>query len=236
MTMTVLSPLLRRPPATKIWRLPCLRSFHATPPRGERQRPTPQASSSAEDDYYSLLLSSPLPPSVPAPETSSPPELPVADPPSAKPSTPPDPKDFFGSRLESPATARAQRGWAEARPAEPDNCCMSGCVNCVWDLFREEMEEWATRQKLAHRMEVTMESEKARTMRGRGKRKGSEEDSEAGVGDMDGGSGDFEGMDVDQEGLFAGVPIGIREFMNTEKRLREKRERENAKEEEEETG
>ncbi|KAK0796789.1 hypothetical protein LTR75_010090 [Friedmanniomyces endolithicus] len=26
------------------------------------------------------------------------------------------------------------------RPEEPENCCMSGCVNCVWDLFRDEME------------------------------------------------------------------------------------------------
>ncbi|KAJ4419858.1 hypothetical protein N0V85_000838 [Neurospora sp. IMI 360204] len=30
------------------------------------------------------------------------------------------------------------------RPEEPDNCCMSGCVNCVWDQYRDEMEAWAT--------------------------------------------------------------------------------------------
>lgn len=33
------------------------------------------------------------------------------------------------------------------RPQEPDNCCMSGCVNCVWDVYREEVEEWASRKK-----------------------------------------------------------------------------------------
>src|SRR5687768_17770219 len=31
-------------------------------------------------------------------------------------------------------------------PEEPDNCCMSGCVNCVWDLFREDMEEYTAKK------------------------------------------------------------------------------------------
>lgn len=29
-----------------------------------------------------------------------------------------------------------------SRPIEPDNCCMSGCINCVWELFNEDLEEW----------------------------------------------------------------------------------------------
>lgn len=28
------------------------------------------------------------------------------------------------------------------RPIEPDNCCMSGCINCVWELFNDDLEEW----------------------------------------------------------------------------------------------
>ena len=53
---------------------------------------------------------------------------------------------------------------------------------------------------------------------------------EGGVGDMD-GVGGFRNMDLsgeDEGGLFEGVPVGIREFMNTEKRLRERRAAEHA--------
>ncbi|KAG7763142.1 hypothetical protein KL946_003958 [Ogataea haglerorum] len=35
------------------------------------------------------------------------------------------------------------------RPIEPDNCCMSGCVNCVWELYGEDLEEWKQLTKLA---------------------------------------------------------------------------------------
>ena len=45
------------------------------------------------------------------------------------------------------------------------------------------------------------------------------------VGDLDGMGSGFDSVDVSQEGLFEGLPIGIRQFMKTEKRLRESRER-----------
>lgn len=38
-----------------------------------------------------------------------------------------------------------------ARPKEPDNCCMSGCTNCVWDIYREELETWSTQIQQAER-------------------------------------------------------------------------------------
>ncbi|KAK3401829.1 oxidoreductase-like protein [Sordaria brevicollis] len=52
-------------------------------------------------------------------------------------------------RAERLASIRAQSKLVAGvlvppRPEEPDNCCMSGCVNCVWDLYRDEMEAWAT--------------------------------------------------------------------------------------------
>ena len=96
-------------------------------------------------------------------------------------------------------------------------------MNCVWDLYREEVEEWAARQKKAYRREVAQQSEKARAMRGRGRRS-SGDDTEGGTGDVDEVGGNFEGLDLGDEGLFEKIPVGIREFMNTEKRLRERKE------------
>ena len=83
---------------------------------------------------------------------------------------------------------------------------MSGCVHCVWDIYREEVEEWAARRK---------DREVAMKLKG--------EVEEGAVGDLDGMGEGFEGRDLRQEGLFNRVPVGIREFMATEKRLRERR-------------
>ena len=72
---------------------------------------------------------------------------------------------------------------------------MSGCVNCVWDAYREEVEEWAARRKMVEVQE-----------------KGRE-----GVAEGEGGDAD-EAMSRE---LFEQVPVGIREFMALEKRLKE---------------
>lgn len=123
--------------------------------------------------------------------------------------------------------ARGERGIA--RPPEPDNCCMSGCVSCVWDAYREEVEEWARARR---RGETGRErgagiGEEGR-VRGMGMGVGAGDGGdEGGVGDLD----EVGGMELggeDDGGLFEGVPVGIREFMNTEKRLRERRATEQA--------
>ena len=86
------------------------------------------------------------------------------------------------------------------------------------------MEEWAARQRKAHTEFVAGEADKARKMKGRGKRKeGDTQGLDSGGGNGD-ATGSFEGTDLTEERLFEGVPVGIREFMNTEKRLRERKE------------
>lgn len=104
----------------------------------------------------------------------------------------------FGRVLSGPSARlrgieRAKEGLG--RPKEPDNCCMSGCVNCVWDAYREEVEEWAGKRRAGVLL--------------------SEGGEEGGVGGLDGGEA--------EEDLFEGVEVGIREFMVLEKRLREGR-------------
>jgi len=102
---------------------------------------------------------------------------------------------------------------------------MSGCVNCVWDAYRDDLEEWAAATKQA---EANMHKEKGNESP---KRKDGE--WKLGVGDtmtsMDDDGGGSEtlwgtGLDKDftTEDLFKGVPVGIREFMKQEKRLKEK--------------
>ena len=139
--LTMTKPLFR-PPQLALPRLqripPTYRSLHLTSRCQDRKRPAADAKPT-DDDYYSLLLSSPLPiaaslsnastppgprdtsPSTSANDSSKPP-----GPRNTSTNPPRDPRVVFGSRLAGPAEAREKQGWAEARPKEPDNCCMSG--------------------------------------------------------------------------------------------------------------
>jgi len=109
------------------------------------------------------------------------------------------------------------------RPEEPDNCCMSGCVNCVWDMYRDEMEEWAEKSAQARAA--------LQAQRQRGKGTGSMVAAEATPShvatsmDDDGGGSETNwdgGLDdVDRDKLFEDIPVGIREFMRTEKKLKQ---------------
>jgi len=103
----------------------------------------------------------------------------------------------FGSRLAGPGQSEARRRmkeqcgemvagvWIPPRPQEPDNCCMSGCVNCVLSQFVEDLDEWRAARREA---------------RGR-------------VALAAGGV-----IPEDGEG-FEDIPVGLRAFTETEKRL-----------------
>ena len=46
--------------------------------------------------------------------------------------------------LVSAVIARAQSEGIELStpPVEPDNCCGTGCIGCVWDGFYSELSYW----------------------------------------------------------------------------------------------
>jgi Oxidoreductase-like protein, N-terminal len=122
--------------------------------------------------------------------------------------------------------------WVPPRPEEPDNCCMSGCVNCVWDRYRDELEEWSTARRAA---DANLRKEKGLEKGRRRRRKAGTElmlEGEKGAKHTmtsmhnDGGGSETNwGMDTDTD-LFKGIPVGILEFMKQEKRLKEKHARE----------
>jgi hypothetical protein len=192
-------------------------------------------------DYYASLLDSSSLSSTQIQVTSKPPTT-------TKPSTTPTisttPKDqdpgpsiLFSSRLSSPLERRTEiinkstlvaGVWVPPRPMEPDNCCMSGCVNCVYERYREELEEWAAARKEA---EVALAKEQGLEKNKKRRRT---------IGEMDGGAiHTMVSMDDDGGGsetnwspvetdadLFKDIPVGIREFMKSERRLKEKHARE----------
>lgn len=76
----------------------------------------------------------------------------------------------FGGRVEGSgareSSSRRDKGEARMiagvlvpdRPKEPDNCCMSGCVNCVWEQYNDDVKDWRKiRTKAAEELNKTQE-------------------------------------------------------------------------------
>ncbi|KXS97013.1 hypothetical protein AC578_1877 [Pseudocercospora eumusae] len=151
-------------------------------------------------------------------------------------------RKVFGDRLADAAERKRQMEsksqmiagiLVPPKPEEPDNCCMSGCVNCVWERFREELEEYAMKMREAkQKLQALRTSGQATGMMG--KEAGMPDHVAISMDDDGGGSETLwressgtEAMasPVDIEGdtdPLEGIPIGIREFMKTEKKLKQK--------------
>jgi len=119
-------------------------------------------------------------------------------------------------------------------------------VNCVWDRYRDEMEEWVLKRKEADyalKKEKSLEGARKRRRRddtgmsgstGSGLELGGpEDDSSQTIASMDDDGGGIEGLwgksldsDLLGDDLYKNIPVGIREFMKQEKRLKEKHARE----------
>jgi len=195
-----------------------------------------------------------------APSSSSPEPAPVSEPSNDVQARA---RVVFGSSLAGPAE-RAERLAAirsksrlvagimvPPRPEEPDNCCMSGCVNCVWDRFRDDMEDWSAAHTEAERRLRAQEAGLAtgatsesmsETGRSAKMSLGTHELDHAAVSMDDDGGGSAANWDAGVSGLtspsgttsqtlwdeelYKNIPVGIREFMKQEKRLKEKHLRE----------
>lgn len=108
---------------------------------------------------------------------------------------------------------------------------MSGCVNCVWDRYRDEMEDWVSISAKAEKKLKSMGGAAATASQP------SRAPEMAMSMDDDGGGSESNWTIVDSnkgklakdfwdEELYKNVPVGIREFMKQEKRLKMKHERE----------
>lgn len=139
----------------------------------------------------------------------------------------------FGSRLAGPGyTPSRYRSSSEMppasswrllngvrippRPAEPDNCCMSGCVNCVWDDYRDDVESWAQKVQAA-KAAATAKQGQSHTA------KKHDIPPSTSMDDDGGASTPYWSTGLSDQDMFGDIPVGIREFMKTEKRLKQRK-------------
>ncbi|KAI1172202.1 oxidoreductase-like protein [Nemania sp. FL0916] len=172
-----------------------------------------------------------------SPTPTDPPEL------SSEPGTAQDKaRIIFGSRLAGPAeradrlqSIRARSALVGGvlvppRPEEPDNCCMSGCVNCVWDLYRDEMEEWAAASARADGALQAQRSTPTSTTTPAASVDTASTDSTHAASRQNEEMAKTDrpkiAKDLWDDDLYTNIPVGIREFMKHEKKLKKKHEEE----------
>ena len=222
----------------------CSRAAHQTlaPYASKRLRSDKAASEQAHPfhGYYADMLDAPLHRVQPGTRTSPAPSPPDEPPKTEKEETLVKARVVFGSRLAGPAERRREIDKASQnvagilvppRPEEPDNCCMSGCANCVWDRYGDELEEWAEQSAKA-RNKVQEQRRRGKATGMMAKEYGMPNHAAVSMDDDGGGTETkWSGTDSFGQGgadLFADIPVGIRVFMKTEKKLKERQKRERA--------
>jgi hypothetical protein len=203
-----------------------------------RKKASPPATAHADESTETAAIDT---------SPASPPTL------SAEPSTAQEKaRIVFGSRLAGPAEReeRLQELRDQStlvagilvppKPEEPENCCMGGCVNCVWDRYRDEMEEWAAataKAQIQLQAQGPRGAEQEKRPSAPATRTPAPAIDEAISMDDDGGGSNTNwdindikqpqiAKDLWDDGLYNNVPVGIREFMKTEKRLKERHQKE----------
>jgi len=191
---------------------------------------TPGSQANPIQGFYADLISQPLSKVQPATRTNPTPPPPESLPKTEREETLAKARIVFGSRLAGPAERQAEREASSIviggvlvppRPEEPDNCCMSGCVNCVWDVYRDDMEDWAAKSQEARA------ALQAKRIGGEGTgtmitAEGTPQHVATSMDDDGGGSeANWSAqLGTGKDDLFGDIPVGIREFMRTEKRLK----------------
>lgn len=171
--------------------------------------------------------------------------------PSAEPATAQEKaRIIFGSQLAGPIeraerlasirdrSTRVAGVLVPPRPEEPDNCCMSGCVNCVWERYRDDVETWASASAEAEKALLAQQQQQQQQPT---QTIATEPPGSTGALSVDEDGGGSEAnwradmkkadrpriaKDLWDDDLYKNVPVGIREFMKQEKRLKEKHTRE----------
>ena len=204
------------------------RSFHGSCCQEQQQNQNSQAQPLG--DFYTDLLNQPIPKASKATSSSSLPTFVRSGDESKEARA----QKLFGNLKGSgyerttdrtpDATWRTMNGVpVPPRPGEPDNCCMSGCAHCVWDDYRDDVEQWAHRLREAQ-AKGSVPSEERTT-----KAHMARPEVASASGSMDDDGGGSESLwttpspGADEDALFSEIPVGIREFMATEKRIRDRK-------------
>ncbi|CRG92760.1 hypothetical protein PISL3812_09827 [Talaromyces islandicus] len=238
-------PTLRPHPKTAVLNRPRRCFSHNTLRRDEAETGSHSRGSTASQAhplsgyYYDLLYNNPYPRRPAARTVERPKDEEQQQQEQQGPSKEEKMSIVFGTRLAGPGyqstrynpeTMPPESTWKTIngvpippRPSEPDNCCMSGCVHCVWDDYRDDLESWASRIQQARTKISNAASNIPQSDMRQSPRKEVASASMSMDDDGGGSESNWELPSQDGEELFAGIPVGIKEFMRTEKKLREKK-------------